>query len=189
VADLTQELRQDAVLLILWQQLCELLLLLPEKALGRTLHRESIELHVLRDVVATAGIALSAAAAAVDSAADAEAVDVADTSAKMINAKAVALQSLGELVPVLGTIVMATPSRGRGSGRSSPVDDAHATTTAGPNLKSPRSGAAADGRGSEKGEAGARGGEVAHRPGSSRQRATSDAVEEMGGKLLRFLRG
>ncbi len=189
VAELTQELRQDAVLLILWQQLCELLLLLPEKPLGRTLHRESVELHVLRDVVGTAGIALSAAAAAVDSAADAEAVDVADTSAKMINAKAVALQSLGELVPVLGTIVMATPSRGRGSGRSSPVDDAHATTTAGPNLKSPRSGATADGRGSEKGEAGARGGEVAHRPGSSRQRATSDAVEEMGGKLLRFLRG
>jgi hypothetical protein len=149
-------LRRDAVLLILWQQLCELLLLLPEKALSRTLHRESIDLDSLREVVARASAALSVAATAAG-----------------VDAKFAALQSLGELVPVLSAIVM--PSKDRASGRSSPVDDARAAMVAGPNLSSPGRGAGA--------------GEGAHRAGVSRQRATSDAVEEMGGKLLRFLRG
>ena len=159
-------LRRDAVLLILWQQLCELLLLLPEKALSRTLHRESVDLDMLRDVVVRASVALSVAATAAG-----------------VDAKFAALQSLTELVPVLSAIVI--PSKDRGSGRSSPVDDAHAAMAAGPNTSSPRgSGATADGRGR-----GAGGGEGAHRAGVSRQRATSDAVEEMGGKLLRFLRG
>lgn len=191
----TERLRRDAVLLILWQELCELLLLLPEKSVGRMLQREGVDLATLRQAVASAGTALGAAAAVESGGGGggggaaggmAAAADGAGVSAPM----SAALDSLAELVPVLLPIV-ATAGGGRSAGRASPplVLDATATAGGGTEASPPRGSASAAAASAAEAE-GREGGGVAASDGSrGRQRATSDAVEEMGGKLMRFLRG
>lgn len=116
----------------------------------------------------------------------AAAADGAGVSAPM----SAALDSLAELVPVLLPIV-ATAGGGRSAGRASPplVLDATATAGGGTEASPPRGSASAAAASAAEAE-GREGGGVAASDGSrGRQRATSDAVEEMGGKLMRFLRG